>query len=117
MKIDDYEDNLKEAKSFDKNISDEELFGRLLNYFRENKQMHSLVICRNIDHFVKNGDVVEISSSDNNIYDELNNQDIQVQIKEFLKLYGLGLKIIENTKIDTGLEQLKQLFGNKLQVK
>lgn len=92
-------------------------FGKLLSYLRENQQTHFLVLCRKIEKVSLEGTTLKFESDDEKLLQELESESFEIQVKEFLNAYGLSLKFDSKVKKDNDLERLKDLVGNKLQIK
>lgn len=105
---------------FDKNekaTTEDLILGELLSWLRENKQMSTLMICRQIDDIKVENSTVELDSKRINLRELVENEKHRVELDKFFKLKGLSYKIKEIVKEYNPLDSLKEFFGDKLIIK
>lgn len=105
---------------FDKNekaTTEDLILGELLSWLRENKQMSTLMICRQIDDIKVENSTVELDSKRINLRELVENEKHKVELDKFFKLKGLSYKIKEIVKEYNPLDSLKEFFGDKLIIK
>lgn len=105
---------------FDKNekaTTNDLILGELLSWLRENKQMSTLMICRQIDNIKVENSTVELDSNRINLRELVENEKHKVELDKFFKLKGLSYKIKEIVKEYNPLDSLKEFFGDKLIIK
>lgn len=105
---------------FDKNekaTTEDLILGELLSWLRENKQMSTLMICRQIDNIKVENFTVELDSKRINLRELVENEKHKVELDKFFKLKGLSYKIKEIVKEYNPLDSLKEFFGDKLIIK
>lgn len=101
------------------NLSQNTLFGELLNYLRNGKNMSLLAIIRSSKDFVTNGNNVVIYVEDKETFDMLSQEKYNKILAEFFTTVGhtFELKIVEKKDKTKDIEKLKNIFGGKLEIK
>ncbi len=103
------------------NLSAKTIWGRIVLYLRENKQIALHVACGDITDVVLEGENLIV-----NIYDKmLENLLIEGkrELERAISWQGVNVKLvlncktIEKSKQDEDIEKLRQLFGNDLKIK
>lgn len=95
---------------------DLKLLGELLGMLRREKEMSTLMICRQIKEIKVNGTVAEISGDDS-LDELLTNENSNKIIQQFFEKKGLGFVIKNEKKTEEDEETLKRLLGKKLIIK
>lgn len=100
-------------------LSQNTLFGELLTYLRNGKNMSLLAIIRSSKDFVINQTHAVIFVEDKETFDMLSQEKYNKILSEFFTSVGytFELKIIEKKDKTKDIENLKNIFGGKLEIK
>lgn len=92
------------------------LLGELLGELRRNKEMSTLMICRQIKEIKVNGKIAEIYGDDETS-ELLTNENSNKIVQQFFEKKGLGFAIKNEKKTEEDEAILKRMLGKKLVIK
>ena len=103
----------------DQNIEQNALFGELLNYLRSGKNMSLLAMVRSSTDFNVDGKNATLNVEDKETLDMLSQEKYNKILVEFFTAKGLELtiKIVDNKSKSNNIDNLKNIFGGKLEIK
>lgn len=93
------------------------ILGDLLSWLRENKQMSTLMTCRQIESVKVENNTAEFCAEQANLSELIANERHKALLDEFFKSKGLGWKVAGNNNADSSMDDLKEMLGDKLTVK
>ena len=103
------------------NLSAKPLWGRIVLYLRENKQIALHVACGDITDVVLEGDNLIVNMYDKMLENLLN--EGRRELERAISWQGVNVKLVLNCKAiekseqEQDIERLKELFGNNLTIK
>lgn len=100
-------------------LSQNNLFGELLTYLRNGKNMSLLAIIRSSSDFKVDGKNVTILVEDKETFDMLSQERYNKVLAEFFSSVGMSfvIKIVEKKDKTKDIENLKNIFGGKLEIR
>ena len=101
------------------NLSNNQMFGDLINFLRNGKHMSLLAIIRSVKDFSVAGKHSVILVEDKETYSMLTQERYNRPLSEYFTSIGytFEVKMIEKKDKTQDIEKLKNLFGNKLEIK
>ena len=108
-----------ESAKDDKDLSNNQMFGDLISFLRNGKHMSLLAMVRSASDLKVKGNNVIIFVEYKETQDMLNKETYNKVLAEYFSNIGFSffVKVIEKQVKENDIEKLKNLFGNKLEIK
>ena len=102
----------------DIDITQNSMFGELLSYLRNSKNMSLLAMVRSSKDFKVEGKVATLYVEDKETYDMLNLERYNKILNEFFTSVGVSFRVMiaGNKDEKNNIESLKNIFGGKLEI-
>lgn len=116
IKTENFESGINSDLPDGKDISAQKVFGKLLRELREDRQIQTLLLCREISKIEQADRNVNIFA-DSGTIEQINSNGHAKIIEEFFKSYNFCVAFMPLKKEDIALKNLKDMLDDKLVIK